>query len=309
MSQRLRDDLHVRIIDLPSDMVVRDRARRACQRVAETTHPGLAPVVSVAVVARGVEITYAVPSGARAVTRDALVGADDVIRLVAPVAAALAVVHDADRAHGGVRADSIWRLPGGAGVLGPGEPGGSPTEDVRDLVALLDTLLPQGSVGADVAQVLVMGADPDPTVRPTMARIAGILDLARRRCDEAGSHPTSPPAQRRGVPPEMGHPLPVSSERPRARARHAAGRSPAPVGRLTRASTERGAPRLRGFVPRLRWVIAAMGVVVAGFVGLGAVGATEPATTCPAPQAVDGGLAMSPTSPVESPTRSTRRAR
>ncbi|MFM8240828.1 MAG: hypothetical protein ACKOAW_11020 [Actinomycetota bacterium] len=214
-----------------------------------------------------------------------------------PVAAGLAQLHDADCAHGAVALDRVWVRPDGAGLIAPGIAEGVATDDIRDLVSLMRDLLPAHSVGGDLASLLIMGADPDVSARPSMARVAAILDLARRggqaapvglarRVGQAApvglarrggqaapvglarrrSAPlTSPPAQRRaGTCPEpVVFPLTTPSAKV-PRARHAA-----PAGRLPRR-------------PTWRMVAVIAGTVAAGVLLLGAARGSDAPVVCPA---------------------------
>lgn len=261
---------------------VRDRVRRDMLRVAVVRHPGLAEVTRVSVADDGVEAEYAVPPASqRILLGDALAG-DAAVSLLAPVAAGLALLHDADLVHGAVGIDRLWRRADGAGVLGPGSGTGAPADDVRDLALMLEQLLPERSVGSDIAHLLVAGGDPDPALRPSMARMAAVLDAASRR-----AHPlTSPPAHRRALvaPAAAASPLAEGAgpRQPggstarhggltRRRARHAAS---APVGRLR--------------VP-LSWraLAVAVGILAVAFIGVGAVRGDDAPAMCPVMPAAD----------------------
>ena len=264
----------------------RDSRRRALTRAAVVRHPGLADITSVHDVEIGLEVSFCPPSGARPLEIDEREwSADDVVRLLAPVAAGLAQLHDADCVHGAVTLDRVWVRPDDAGLIAPGIADGVTTDDVRDLVSLMRDLLPAHSVGADLASLLIMGTDPDASARPSMARVAAILDLARRvgqaapvglawRVGQAApvglarrrSAPlTSPPAQRRaGTCPEpVVFPLTTPSAKV-PRARHAA-----PAGRLPRR-------------PTWRMVAVIAGTIAAGVLLLGAARGSDAPVVCPA---------------------------
>ena len=268
------------LVAAPSEL--RDRVRRDMLRVAVVRHPALAEATRVSVADDGVEAEYAVPPGSqRILAGDALPG-DAVVSVLAPVAAGLALLHDAGLAHGAVGIDRLWRRTDGAGVLGPGPGAGAPTDDVRDFALMLERLLPDRSVGSDIAHLLIAGGDPDPTMRPSMARVAAVLDAASRR-----AHPlTSPPAHRRALvaPAAAASPLAEGAgpRQPggstarhggltRRRARHAAS---APVGRLR--------------VP-LSWRVlaVAVGVLAVAFIGVGAVRGDDAPAMCPVMPAAD----------------------
>ena len=256
------------LIPLPPDLVHRDRVRRQALRAGAIRHEGLAALRDAAFVSEGLALTWEIPAnavGCDGSTADAA----EILRLMTPIAAGLAVLHDAGLAHGGVSVSAIHD-DHGVGILTGWLPGGDAAQDVRDVVSVLQSWLPSGSVGADIAQMLIMGADPDPTVRPTMARLAAALERASSRA----LPPTSPPAHRRArvaetpAPP----PRPVSSSEgapPRpSRGRHAARRVPA--GRST--GERRPVP--------WRWGVAGLGAAMAAFLGFTAVGSAE--VECPA---------------------------
>lgn len=284
---RMRHDMTTitTLMSLPPDLVERDRVRRQALRAGAVRHPGLAPLRSAQFAGDGLALTWEVPSGSEAMS-----AGDDPIAVLAPIASGLALLHDAGLAHGGVVSDAV-HVSEGLGCLTGWRPGGSAEGDVAALVALLDEWLPRGSVGADVVQVLVCGADPDPAVRPSMARLAAVLDGAARR-DPTPSPPISPPAQRRArlvdvPPPHIAQPVaaavpahralePIPSA-PRARGRHAARRAPA--GSLVTS--------LR--MP-WRWGLALAGAAAVAFLGLSALGSTGSAQeVCPAPAAQGDG--------------------
>ena len=198
------------LLSLPPDLVERDRVRRQALRVGAIEHPGLAPLRSADFAGAGLALTWAVPADSHAMD-----SGDDAIAVLAPIAAGLALLHDAGVAHGGVTADAV-HVSGGRGLLTGWRPGGSPADDVADLIGLLDAALPSGSVGADVVQLLVAGVDPDQQVRPSMARVASVLDSTSR----CASPPISPPAQRRArlddaLPPRTAPPVAAAVPQPR----------------------------------------------------------------------------------------------
>jgi len=279
------------LLALAPDLVERDRVRRQALRAGAVQHPGLAPLRTAAFAGEGLALTWEVPAGSRGWS-----DGDDPIAVLAPIAGALALLHDAGVAHGGVSADAV-HVANGRGLLTGWRPGGTPAADVAALIALLDAWLPAGSVGSDVVQVLVAGADPDPAARPSMARVAAVLDSAATRI----TFPISPPAQRRArfddaPPPRIVEPVaatmrPAGSAKPplsgstyrasepfpaasRARGRHAA----------HRASAGSFASGLS--MPRMpwRWGVAIAGAAVAAFLGLSTLGSPGSAQEmCPAP--------------------------
>ena len=259
---------HVATLRIPVPAPDADRTRREVLRVSAVRHPGLCVVDEVAVTRDGVEVTYAVPDLSRPVSPGEQMEMQDALRLIAPVAAALALLHDAGFVHGGVDIDRLWRRPDGGGVLAPGSGHGDPGDDVRDVALLLQALLPERSVGADIAQALIAGADPDTAVRPSMARMAAILDAAVRR---AGP-PTSPPAHRR-VRASAVLPLAAEPTRPDR------GGAPAPAGRGRHAVA---APVGRFSIrPSWRLIAVLVGIGGVAYVGLGAIQGGAAPDVCP----------------------------
>lgn len=265
----------------------RDARRRALARTSLVRHPGLAEIASVVEADDGLVVTWVAPAVARPFA-DSITGrtAESVIRAFASVAAGLAQLHDADCVHGAVGIERVWVRPDGSGVLAPGIAAGAPADDVHALVEVMREVLPSHSVGADLAHLLVIGGDPDPDARPSMARVAAVLDLARRRL----APPSSPPAPRRaGTCPEPGVwgdaaatpsasiPLPPPPPSVKAsRARHAA-----PAGRLHRR-------------PSWRAIAALAGVAVASVLVIGATRGPEAPLVCPAAATPQTPPAVSP---------------
>lgn len=274
------------LLALAPDLVERDRIRRQALRVGAVRHEGLAPLREAAFAGEGLALTWEIPIDA-----EPLAAGVDALAALAPVAAGLAQLHDAGLAHGAVTHASV-HVHAGLGVLSGWRPGGGPERDVADLVALLDTCLPPGSVGADVAQMLIAGADPDPASRPSMARIAAVLERASRMSFAV----TSPPAHRRArvddapletrAIPSVRTAAPVIDRPARQRAvrdstrrgRHAAHAAPARPLRLT-----------GGRMP-WRWGVAIGGAAAAAFLGFSALGSAGSAQeTCPAPASAQAG--------------------
>jgi hypothetical protein len=277
------------LLALPPDLVERDRVRRQALRVGAVRHEGLAPLREVAFAGEGLALMWEVPE-----EREGLVHDDSVLAALAPVAAGLALLHDAGLAHGGVSEANV-HVQAGRGVLSGWRPGGTPEGDVAALVALIDSCLPSASVGAEITQILIAGSDPDPFARPSMARIAAALD----RAAVCTAPPISPPAHRRarvvhdGEADTSSHRAFVSAapkaatgpvKHPRGRGRHAA--SPGP--RAARALSIR--------LP-WRWGVALAGVAAAAFLGMSALGSAGSAQEiCPAVPARPGGPAEPPLS-------------
>jgi hypothetical protein len=261
------------LLSIAPDLVERDRIRRQALRVGAVRHDGLAVLREAAFAGEGLALTWEIP-----LDGESLCVGEGVLAALAPVAAGLALLHDAGLAHGGVTADSV-HVHLGHGILSGWRPGGTPEGDVADLVTLIDAYLPSASVGADVAQVLIAGSDPDPAARPSMARLAAVL---ARAADERVPH-ISPPAHRRARLGEAPPPRPAevgaqhAAARPpmpgQGRGRHAARRAPAGT-RSASLSTMR--------VP-WRWGLAAAGAMAAAFLGFSALGSAGSAQEiCPA---------------------------
>ena len=295
-------------VNLPPDLALRDRHRRTCQRMARILHPALAPLREVTIVSAGLALEIDVPEGATLLPSS--MSGPEVLAMLAPVAAGLAHLHDAGFASGAVARDCLRRRPDGSGVLIGWQPDAQATDDVADLADLLAQLLPEGSVGADVVSVMVCGADPDPGARPSMARMAAALDLAARShpvVDGVPSMrtPASPLAIRRSAVPTISAP-PVESSAATPvgvgeAGRRGRDRRESPRGPRHAASTSRRSSRWR-------WFAVAAGIAAIAFIGVGAVGADEPAIgTCrvETADADDGlGAASSPPPPARSQTRS-----
>ena len=291
------------LLALPPDLVERDRVRRQALRVGAVRHEGLAPLREVAFAGEGLALMWEVPE-----EREGLVHDDSVLAALAPVAAGLALLHDAGLAHGGVSEANV-HVQAGRGVLSGWRPGGTPEGDVASLVALIDSSLPSASVGAEIAQILIAGSDPDPAARPTMARIAAALDRAAVWPGGAAepplsgytAPPISPPAHRRARVVHDGE-ADTSSLRalassgskvatgpmvhPRGRGRHAASSGP------------RAATTLSIRLP-WRWGVALAGVAAAAFLGMSALGSAGSAQEiCPAvPAKPDRGGSAGPPGP------------
>ena len=261
------------LLAIAPDLVERDRVRRQALRVGAVRHEGLASLKEAAFAGEGLALTWEVP-----LDDEGLCAGDGVLAALAPIASGLALLHDAGLAHGGVTASSV-HVYLGRGVLSGWRPGGTPEGDVTDLVTLIDAYLPSASVGADVAQILIAGADPDPAVRPSMARIAAVL----ARASDARLPQISPPAHRRArlgeaPPPRPAEPGAVNAAaRPalpvQGRGRHAARRASAGT---------RSASLSHVRVP-WRWGVAVAGAVAAAFLGFSALGSAGSAQEiCPA---------------------------
>lgn len=275
---RMRPDMTTvtTLLTLPPDLAERDRVRRQALRVGSVRHPGLAVLRSADFTSEGLALTWEVPASARTTPPP-----EDPVALLAPVAAGVALLHDAGLAHGGLSAEAIHMIGGQACVSG-WRPGGSPADDVAALATILESWLTSGSVGADVVQVLITGADPDPLVRPSMARVAAVLDRAAHR----DAPPVSPPAQRRArvdeaSPSRAVGPVAVSVSAVRVGAATSSG-----VGHARRASGRHAARRGSLALPRIvtwRWGLALSGAAAAALLGFSAMGSAGSAQVmCPA---------------------------
>ncbi len=284
------------LLALPPDLVERDRVRRQALRVGAVRHDGLASLREVAFAGEGLALTWEIPG-----EREGLVHGEGVLAALAPVAAGLALLHDAGLAHGGVSEASV-HVQAGRGVLSGWRPGFSPEGDVAALVALIDSFLPSASVGAEIAQILIAGADPDPVARPSMARVAAALD--RASVDVAPpisppAPPISPPAHRRAHVVHDGEAT-ISSKPAVALSgpRIVTGPAPHPRGRGRHAASSgpRAATALSIRLP-WRWGVAFAGVAAAAFLGMSALGSAGSAQEiCPAVPARPGGPAEPPLS-------------
>ena len=287
------------LLALPPDLVERDRVRRQALRVGAVRHEGLAPLREVAFAGEGLALTWEVPG-----EREGLVHDDSVLAALAPVAAGLALLHDAGLGHGGVSEANV-HVQAGRGVLSGWRPGGTPEGDVAALVALIDSFLPSASVGAEIAQILIAGSDPDPAARPSMARIAAALDraavwpggAAESPLSGRAAPPISPPAHRRA---RVVHEDEASASSLRAVASPAPKAPTDPVkhprgrGRHAASSGPRAATAVSIRLP-WRWGVAVAGVAAAAFLGMSALGSAGSAQEiCPAVSAKPGG-------PVEPP--------
>jgi hypothetical protein len=289
------------LLALPPDLVERDRVRRQALRVGAVRHEGLAPLREVVFAGEGLALTWEVP-----VTSEDLVADASALSALAPVAAGLALLHDGGLAHGGVSEANV-HLRAGRGVLSGWRPGGTPEGDVAALVALIDSFLPSASVGAEIAQILIAGSDPDPAARPSMARIAAALDRAAVWPGGAAephlagytAPPISPPAHRRA---RVVHEDEASTSSLRALAssgpKVATGPMVHPRGRGRHAASQgpRAATALSIRLP-WRWGVALAGVTAAAFLGMSALGSAGSAQEiCPAVSAKPGGPAEPPLS-------------
>ncbi|MFM9135797.1 MAG: hypothetical protein ACKOT0_10290 [bacterium] len=286
---------HSITIPLPPDIAERDRVRRAALRAARVAHPGLSGI-DAHIVPGGVSLAYDVPDGSGPLSQP--LTAPEALAILAPVAGGLALLHDAGVAHGGVEVDRVRRTPGGAGVLVGWRPDGNVARDLEGLVSVAHALLPSGSVGADVAQALVWAADPDPSGVPeerrTMARLASVLESARRRLTAlpAGDAevPPSPPALRRSPAVDPGSAFPGMA--PAEAAPAEATPSDATPSEAASESGPRGVPprssrRARHAAhsavstPRWRWLLAAAGAVVVAVTAVGAMRAADAQSAAP----------------------------
>lgn len=266
------------IFSLPTDLSVRDDARRQAVRACSIRHPALVDVIGAQLVPGGILVQYAEPREAVPVEAGAVPfgDADAALRILAPIAAGLAHLHDAGLGHGGVALGNIMVRDDGAGLLVGWRPRASIAQDVADLCDVALTLLPPGSVHAELAQPLVLGSDSDPQVRPSMARLAAAFEAARR-------HPPASPIARRTSPSGLVVDGPAGAERDMIGllrgARAARPTEEAPAGHARHAARR---------PVRWRWVATAAGVALLAVLGMGAVRASDGPPPDPTEAVVDG---------------------
>lgn len=175
---------------VPDDAARRDRARRRLARVAALGAPHLCPLRRIHECPEGFRVTYDVPSGGTTwgeLTSQTEPSVAETVGVGLAVCLALQALHGIGVTHGAVTADRVLIGRYGsveltdAGALAPGDGGGAVTmaADVAGLAALLAAGLRPGSVGSDLALLLVRAADPDPALRPAVAEIAMALE---RQC-------------------------------------------------------------------------------------------------------------------------------
>jgi hypothetical protein len=166
--------------------------RRALAQLAALRHPNLAPVHSVSQEGVRFVLEHSVPPGAASwsqlcAQRPATAGEAAAVGLA--VAAALTALHDADLAHGSVTGQHVLVGQDGSIVLGscgtawraaPGQSGRSgvgpsPADDVQALAALIQDSFDPGTIGAELALLLIRSGDVDPKLRPGIAEVAVVL--------------------------------------------------------------------------------------------------------------------------------------
>ncbi|MEO8776127.1 MAG: hypothetical protein ABI468_07400, partial [Candidatus Nanopelagicales bacterium] len=198
----------------------RDRLRRSLARLAALDVPHLSPLRRIAERADGFSLTYCVASGSVSwaeltARRPATVAETVAVGLA--LCQALGALHVSGLAHGRVGADLVRVSPGGvvelAGCAVAWSPGAGvvPTgaDDVRDLVVLLTAGFDAGTLGGELALLLLRGADPDPAQRPTVPALGRALEA---QCSPVAPFPSDfpdPPVPvDAGVGPGPGDPLP-----------------------------------------------------------------------------------------------------
>ena len=165
----------------------RDGLRRSLARLAALDAPHLSPLRRIAERPEGFSLTHRVPAGSVSwaeltARRPATVAETVAVGLA--LCQALGALHASGLAHGRVRADLVLVSPGGvvelAGCAAAWSPGadGVPTtaDDVRDLVVLLEAGFQAGTLGGELALLLVRGADPDPTQPPSVPALGRALE-------------------------------------------------------------------------------------------------------------------------------------
>jgi eukaryotic-like serine/threonine-protein kinase len=154
----------------------------------------LAPLVRVARVPDGVVLTHLLPAGTTTLEQlraEAPLRAGHVVSVALDACDALAALHDAGLAHGGLSSEHLLLAPDGSLTLAatgaawrrpPGEPGGpSAPDDIADLGASLHDLLGAAPGSSALVLATLRAVDPDPRSRPD-AR--GLRD-AIERCGRA----------------------------------------------------------------------------------------------------------------------------
>jgi hypothetical protein len=165
----------------------RDGLRRALARLAALDAPHLSPLRRIAEGPEGFSLMHYVPVGSVSwaeltARRPATVAETVAVGLA--LCQALGALHAGGLVHGRVGADLVLVSPGGvvelAGCAAAWAPGadGVPTtaDDVRDLVVLLEAGFQAGTLGGELALLLVRGADPDPSQRPTVPALGRALE-------------------------------------------------------------------------------------------------------------------------------------
>ena len=184
----------VSLLPAPADPETRATLRRALARLAAVDAPHLAPLRRISEQPQGFQLTYALPPGACAwadlAARRPPTTAETVALGLA-LCHALGALHGAGLTHGAVTADRVLVSAGGtvelAGAGATWSPPGADAagvaltsaDDVAALAGLLSTGLAAGSIGSDLALLLVRAADPDPSVRPCAAELGAALE---RQC-------------------------------------------------------------------------------------------------------------------------------
>lgn len=192
----------VRMLRLPVDGKVRDRALLEARELIGVAHPHLVPVRDAAPTVDGIAVVRdAVPGAtslARLLSRRAALGPGEVITVGVPMFQALAAVHEAGHTHGRVRPEDILIEPGGrpmltgAGISGVLGAAGLPASDVGELAGLLLAALgppappgegPVPQLAGAVAAALAPAVADELSLRPPAARIA----VALGRCGPAAA--------------------------------------------------------------------------------------------------------------------------
>ena len=194
------------------DLAELDRSRRTVlRRAGGAAHAGLAPVVAGRIVPGGIEVDLVVPEDAQPATRPG--DLQGFVALFAPVARALAVVHDAGGAIGGIDEGALWcRATDGAGVLVAAGTDPSPADDAARFLALMRHWWPAGNDDDGFAAVVGRMSGPHSSIHDggggalTMAEVSTMLARLAARASgpdplTSTSTPMSPPAARRGVAP------------------------------------------------------------------------------------------------------------
>ncbi len=174
------------VLSLDDEPTTRDReaVQDALARLAAIEVRSLAPLVSVSVGPTSISLTHRVP--AHATTLEELrargpLRVGHVLHVAVAVCDALVALHDAGLAHGAVGSEHVLVGPDGSVVLSatgaawrraPGAPDGPhPGDDVEAVGDLVRDLLGAGSAPASLVIAALRASDPDPFLRPAVARL------------------------------------------------------------------------------------------------------------------------------------------
>jgi hypothetical protein len=151
-------ECEVRLLRLPVEQALRDRAHSVARELVSLTDPGLVGVREVRTAYDGVALVLAaLPTpmlGLDLLARRRQLSAGELVTLGVAISWALAAAHSAGVTHGRLRDADVLLDPGGrpmlagVGVMGVLGSAGDPVDDVRGLVRMLLSLLNAESPGA-----------------------------------------------------------------------------------------------------------------------------------------------------------------